>query len=94
MLEQLLSIKLSSQRSLVGGMAPYCPQRELDALPHAFALIIILAVVCVHQEPMLSSSQLSTHSGEAGTTHHGTGCLSDVNSQNEQICLSQHRLLF
>lgn len=29
MLEQLLSIKLSSHRSLVGGMAPSCPQREL-----------------------------------------------------------------
>lgn len=68
MLEQLLSITLSPQRSLVGGMAPYCPQCGLDALPHAFALIIIFAVICVHQEAMLSSSQLSTRSCEAGTT--------------------------
>lgn len=68
MLEQLLSIKLSSRRSLVGGTAPYCPQCGLGALPHAFALIMIFAVVCAHQEATLSPPRPGTPC-EAGPAH-------------------------
>lgn len=56
----------------MGGMALYCPQCELGALPDASAVIIISAVMCVYQEAKLSSLQLCTHSCKAGTTHSGT----------------------